>query len=99
MKVCMKNVLLLHAAVALFANGVQGQGIEGNGFKVNNYFDLALSGAKDQFSTALAWSHLHGVGKKKKIQFGYGVRFTSFAAANRYYTTAPSKYTSTVQNL
>jgi hypothetical protein len=33
------------------------------------------------------------------LKVGYGVRFTSFAGANKYYVTAPSKYTSPVQSI
>ena len=48
----------------------------------------------------LCLSHLHGIGKKKqKLQIGYGLRFTSFVGANKYYTTAPAEYTSTVQDV
>ncbi len=68
-------------------------------YRYQNYFDIAGSASSGQFSAALSWSHLHGVGKKKqKFKIGYGVRLTSFAAANKYYTTAPSKYTSDAQN-
>jgi hypothetical protein len=59
---------------------------------------VAVAGANGQFSSALSWSHLHGIGKKKqKLQLGYGLRFTSFIGANKFFTTAPSKYTSDVQ--
>jgi len=71
-----------------------------NRYRDQNYFDLAASAGSGTFSAALSWSHLHGLGKKKqRLQVGYGLRFTSFVAANKYYTTAPSKYTSSVQSL
>jgi hypothetical protein len=75
------------------------QDIQEKSYRYQNYFDLAASAASGEFSTALAWSHLHGIGKKKqKLKVGYGVRFTSFIAANKFYTTAPSKFTSDIQN-
>ncbi|HEY9045842.1 MAG TPA: hypothetical protein VIN08_08100 [Ohtaekwangia sp.] len=65
-----------------------------------HYFDVAVSGGSGKFAGALAWNHLHGFGKKQqRFKAGYGVRFTGFVAANKYYTTAPAKYTSTEQNL
>jgi hypothetical protein len=68
-------------------------------YRSGNYFDLALSGAFGRLSAATGWYHLHAVGKKKKIHVGYGVRFTSFIGANKFYTTAPARFTSPVQNL
>ena len=66
----------------------------------NNYIDLGVSMANQQFAGTLSAFHLHGLGRKKqRLNIGYGVRFTSFVAANKYYTTAPAKFTSTVQNL
>jgi hypothetical protein len=69
-------------------------------YREQHYFDAAIAVGDESFSGSLAWSHLHGIGKKKqRLKVGYGVRYTSFVAANKYYTTAPSKYTSTVQSL
>ena len=69
-------------------------------YRDQHEFDVSAAGASGQFSTALSWSHLHGIGKKKqRLQVGYGLRFTTFVAANKYYTTAPAKYTSSVQGL
>jgi hypothetical protein len=62
-------------------------------------FDLAVSASAGRLSTAVSWSRLHGLALKKKLRAGYGVRFTGFVAANKFYTTAPAKYTSPVQNL
>lgn len=69
-------------------------------YQEQHAFDLSVAGADGRFSTALSWSHLHGIGKKKqKLQIGYGLRFTTFVAANKYYTTAPAEYTSTQQGI
>ncbi len=67
-------------------------------YRLNNYFDIATSFGSGKFAAALAWSHLHGIGKKEqRFKIGYGVRFTSFTGANKYYTTAPASLTSTSQ--
>jgi hypothetical protein len=69
-------------------------------YREQHYFDVALAGADGRFSTALSWSHLHGIGKKKqRLHIGYGLRFTNFIAANKYFTTAPAEYTSDVQGV
>lgn len=92
MKRCL--ILILFCAAPLFGFG------QSQPYRTNNAFDAAVSGASGQFSGALSWVHMHGIGKgKKKLMLGYGVRLTSFVGANKYYSTAPSKLTSTVQNL
>lgn len=70
---------------------------EGTRYRYEHYLDLAISAKPDQGSVAAAWSHLHGIGPKKRFKIGYGLRFTSFIGANQFYTTAPSKYTSPIQ--
>jgi hypothetical protein len=70
------------------------------GYQDNNYFELAVGAAPGQFSGALSWYHLHGIGNgRQRFKIGYGLRFTSFVAANQYFTTAPAKYTSPVQSI
>jgi hypothetical protein len=61
--------------------------------------DVALSTASGRFSAAASWTRLHDVGAKRRLQLGYGLRLTSFVAANKFYTTAPAKYTSTRQDI
>ena len=95
-----RNLILL----ILFLTGcpllMTAQSSEAKRYRDQHYFDLAVAGASERFSTSLSWSHLHGIGKKKqKLQIGYGLRFTTFVAGNKYYTTAPAEYTSDVQGL
>ena len=79
---------------------VNAQASQTKTYRQQNYFDASIAGANGRFSAALSWSHLHGIGKKKQnLQIGYGLRFINFIAANKYFTTAPSKYTSDVQGL
>jgi hypothetical protein len=69
-------------------------------YRENINFDLAVSASSQRFATALSASHLSRALKGiPNLQVGYGVRFTTFVAANQYYTTAPSRYTSPIQNL
>lgn len=69
-------------------------------YREHHDFDAAAAVGDGSFSASLAWSHLHGIGKKKqRLKVGYGLRLTSFVAANQYYTTAPAKFTSTTQSL
>lgn len=64
------------------------------GYKYNNHFDLSLGVSSGQFSGALSWVHFHGIGKKKKMKIGYGVRFTGYTGNDLNYITAPAKLTS-----
>lgn len=69
-------------------------------YRENHDFDAAVAIGDGSFAGSLGWSHLHGLGKKKqRLKVGYGVRLTSFIAANQFYTTAPAKFTSTTQSL
>ena len=95
-----KKSAIVFLILMLVAGSLFAQENNSNGYRDQNYFDLAVGAGKGAFSAALSWSHLHGIGKKKqRLKIGYGLRFTSFVAANKYYTTAPSKYTSSVQSL
>lgn len=87
--------LLILAFIA--ASSLKGQ--EQTTSKPTTLADIALSGSGGRFSWALEGYRMHGFGRTKKFKLGYGIRFTSFVAANKYYTTAPAKYTSPVQNI
>src|SRR3954469_21065608 len=67
--------------------------------KLVNLFEISLSASEGQFAAAESWSQLHRIGKKGRMQIGYGVRFTSYTASNKSYTTAPAKYTSPRQDI
>jgi hypothetical protein len=69
-------------------------------YRRNHHFEFSASGASGNFSGALSWSHVNTLTKRiPKFKVGYGIRFTSFVAANKFYVTAPAKYTSPVQGL
>jgi len=67
--------------------------------KPTDLFDISLAASKSQLSVAGSWIRLHQIGKKGRIEVGYGIRFTSFTASNKLYTTAPAKYTSPRQDI
>jgi len=69
------------------------------GHGADSFFDLATSTASGRFSAAASWSRIYSFGKKERLQIGYGLRLTSFVGANKFYTTAPAKYTSTRQDI
>src|SRR5690349_13312077 len=93
----MKNTFLVIvvSVLSLTCNGQQMPH-----YRDNICFDLALSGSSNQFTAALSASHLSSpIRKIPNLQLGYGLRFTTFVGANQYYTTAPAKFTSPIQNL
>ena len=64
------------------------------GSRINKYFDATFGVAKYQGTFALSYVHVWRFGSKQRLGFGLGGRFTSYLAANQYYTTAPAKLTS-----
>lgn len=92
----MKKIIVV---VAFSVAYLTGNGQQTSRYRDDIYLDLALSGSSKQFAAALSATHLNSPIKKiPKLQLGYGLRFTTFVSANQYYTTAPAKYTSPVQN-
>jgi hypothetical protein len=95
----MKEILFSLLAIALSGIHAFSQENEKHAYKLSNYFDFAISVSGGNFASALSWSHLHDIGQKQKFQIGYGLRYTNFLAANKYYTTAPARFTSPIQNI
>lgn len=67
-------------------------------FKTNNYYSLSLSANESQQVGAIGWNHLHSIGKKKKFNVGYGIRFSTNFGSKTNFITAPSKLTSGTQS-
>ena len=63
-------------------------------YKENSSFGLAVNAGAGSFAGALAWSHYHPIGKKKRLKIGYGIRLTNFIGSDLSFITAPAKYTS-----
>ncbi len=59
----------------------------------NTYISGAVSFGSKQFAGALSWEKLHGIGKKKNLKIGYGLRFNTYSGSDQKYLTAPAKIT------
>lgn len=86
----MKKIILSTLAVVCTL-GVRAQT---NYFKTNSFYDFSLATNGNQLAGAIAWNHLHGIGKSKKFRVGYGLRFTSGFGGKTNFITAPAKLTS-----
>lgn len=95
-----KNLLNALMMVTLVMSSFHAIAQEKQPYRSAHNFEFAGSGASGRFSGALSWSHVGKIHKRiERLKVGYGLRFSSFVAANKYYVTAPSKYTSPVQSL
>ncbi len=56
----------------------------------SRFADFTLGIGSRQGSAALAYINNWQLGKRKKIEAGIGLRFTSYFAGSQYYTTAPA---------
>lgn len=59
-----------------------------------NYLSTTLMSNGSYHGLSLAWERLHGLGKRKAFQLGYGIRFSAAGGNNIGFTTAPAKLTS-----
>jgi hypothetical protein len=84
----MKKVALMLLCIA-FTYVLQAQS-----YKEGHLFGFATNIGSGEFSTALSWSHYHGIGAKKRFKVGYGLRLTNYFGSKQDYITAPAKYTS-----
>jgi long-subunit fatty acid transport protein len=58
--------------------------------KTVNYGDFTGAIGSNQGSLSVDYFHLWKVGKSKKIEIGFGGRFTSYFGSSQYYASAPS---------
>jgi hypothetical protein len=92
------QVILTSTIILLASTWVVAQ--ENLPYKHFNYFELSASVSSGKFSGAVSWAHINRLTSRiPNLKVGYGIRLTSFVAANSFYVTAPAKYTSPVQNL
>jgi hypothetical protein len=59
----------------------------------NTYLNGTVGLGSKQFAGALSWEKLHGIGKKKNLKIGYGIRFNVYSGSDQKYLTAPAKIT------
>jgi len=90
---------ILLAALLLTCDLTLATAQQSTGHHAGGFFDLAASASSGRFSAAASWARMFTFGKKERLQVGYGLRLTSFVAADKLYTTAPAKYTSTRQDI
>jgi hypothetical protein len=70
------------------------EGYSQTGERVTKYIDATFGIAKYQGTLSLSYVHTWRIGAKQKLGIGLGGHFTSYLAANQYYTTAPATLTS-----
>jgi len=63
-------------------------------YKEGHVFGATVYVGPGSFADALSWSHYYGIGKRKRLNVGYGLRLTNFFGSDQDYLTAPAKYTS-----
>ncbi|HEV8513334.1 MAG TPA: hypothetical protein VGQ59_08655 [Cyclobacteriaceae bacterium] len=85
----MKRNLFLIALI-----GMALEGLSQTAKPIDKYVDATFGVAKYQGTLSLSYVHMWRLGSKQKLGIGLGGRFTSYLAANQYYTTAPAKLTS-----
>lgn len=86
------GITFIHPSLA------QSDSTSSGSYRYNNYFDLATSFGKNEFASAIGWSHFHKLGKQQRFAIGYGLRYTGYWGGNKLYRTAPAKWTSTRQD-
>jgi hypothetical protein len=88
----MKKNLLLSAILLLLSGVVLAQHKKIRA--VDNFAEATVGIGSSQVTGSLAYVYNWKVGKRKKLELGLGVRFTSYFGSNLYFTTAPAKLTS-----
>ena len=61
---------------------------------INQFADVTLGVGSSQFTGSASYVRNWKFGKKKRLEAGFGARFTSYFGNNQYYTTAPAILTS-----
>ncbi|WP_149240236.1 hypothetical protein [Dyadobacter sp. 32] len=82
----MKTKVIVLLCVLATAGTAQAQQIENP--KINQFIDLAGTIGKSQGTGAFSYVYNWRIGKKRKIEAGFGARLTSAAGSKLIYTTA-----------
>lgn len=61
--------------------------------KSANYGDVSVALEASQSSLTIDYFHNWKLGKKQKLEIGFGGRFTSYFSSSQYYETAPARLT------
>lgn len=88
----MKNILFSAVFVLLSSPFTQAQKVVQR--NVNQFADVTLGVGSSQFTGSASYVRNWKFGKKKRLEAGFGARFTSYFGNNLYYRTAPAILTS-----
>ncbi|MFZ1304474.1 MAG: hypothetical protein WAR80_01465, partial [Ferruginibacter sp.] len=61
---------------------------------VNQFADVSFGVGSSQFTGSASYVRNWKLGKRKRLEAGFGARFTSYVGRNLYYRTAPAILTS-----
>lgn len=87
----MKNLLLVSVLFISMVSNAQKKAEK----SVNEYVDFATAFGSSENTIATSYVHNWKLGKKKKFEIGWGVRFTNYFGTNKEFITAPAKLTKT----
>lgn len=84
------HTLFIAALLMVFSSTTMAQVDEPNGFGINHQFGVAAAFG-DGFLGSVHWTHDWGIGAKRNLRLGYGVRLNSYMGGSdeRLYTSAP----------
>ncbi len=88
----MKNIIFSAAFFMLLSCTLQAQTkVQRN---VNQFADITFGVGSSQFTGSASYVRNWKLGKHKRLEAGFGARFTSYFGSNLYYKTAPAILTS-----
>jgi len=88
----MKNIIFSTACLLLLSSAAQAQTKAQR--NVNQFADVTLGIGSSQLAGSASYVRNWKLGKKKRLEAGFGARFTSYFGNNLYYRTAPAILTS-----
>jgi hypothetical protein len=91
MKLAQKISILYFSILSL---NLAAQQPEQNFGEPKNYFNTAIMSSGNYHGLSFGWERLHGLGKRKAFNLGYGIRYSLAGGTNIGFTTAPAKLTS-----
>lgn len=88
----MKRILYSALAIFILSNTVTAQ--QKKVRVVDQFADLTVGFGSSQVSGAASYIYNWKLGKRKKLETGFGLRYTGYFGSNLYFKTAPAKLTS-----
>ena len=88
----MKNIIFSAVCFLALSSSVQAQAkVQRN---VNQFADVTFGVGSSQFTSSASYVRNWKMGKRKRLEAGFGTRFTTYFGSNLYYRTAPAILTS-----